>query len=127
MKNDAKFCKSSLCHALFSLEEKKFAFSLIELMVSLIVISLVAVSFSPVITKKLKNKEINTSLASKDSLPVGTIVAYLGQSAPEGWLLCDGKTFSETKYPKLKLFLGKNKTPDLRGYIPKGATEEENK
>ena len=126
MKKCAKFCKSELEHAKFSLKKKFLAFSLVELMLSLIVISLVAVAFSPVVTKKLKNQEINSSLAPNE-LPVGTIVAYLGQKAPDGWLMCDGKEFSEAKYPKLKLFLGKNKTPNLRGYIPKGATEEENK
>ncbi len=102
------------------------AFSLVELMLSLIVISLVAVAFSPVITKKLSSGKDEITL-QKDSVPVGTIMIWLGQEAPEGWLLCDGKDFSEAKYPKLKKFLGKTKTPDMRGYVPKGATDKENK
>lgn len=52
--------------------------------------------------------------------PVGTIVAYGGSSAPTGWLLCDGSTFSATTYSSLNTVLGGNTLPDLRARVPMG-------
>ena len=51
-----------------SLNLKKVAFSLIELMISLIVISLVAAAFTPVITKKLKTSSIFGSSGGGNSV-----------------------------------------------------------
>ncbi len=49
-------------------------------------------------------------------MPVGSIVAYHGAAAPDGWLWCDGSTIpQEDKYKDLKGLLGKSTTPDLRG------------
>ncbi len=111
--------------------KKMLAFSLAEMLVALVVVSCLVSAFAPVITKKRKNSAAALSSLGSDAMPVGTIVAYLGQEPPEGWLLCDGEDFSALKYPKLKEFLGTNKTPNLRGYSLKGATladiEEANK
>ena len=46
-------------------------------------------------------------------VPVGTIVAYPGASAPTGWLLCNGT--STTGYTTLAALVGAT-TPDLQGY-----------
>lgn len=51
-----------------SLNLKKVAFSLIELMISLIVVSLVAAAFTPVITKKLKTSSIFGSSGGGNSV-----------------------------------------------------------
>lgn len=47
-------------------------------------------------------------------VPVGTIVAYAGATAPAGWLLCDGAT-SVTSFPALQAILGTATTPNLKG------------
>lgn len=45
-------------------------------------------------------------------VPVGTVVAYAGATAPTGWLLCNGT--STTGYPSLAALVGAT-TPDFRG------------
>ena len=58
--------------------------------------------------------------------PIGTIqsqagtAAYFQQLQLDGWLLCDGSTFSQTTYPELYNALGTNVLPDLRGRILEG-------
>lgn len=56
--------------------------------------------------------------------PVGTIMPYVGNTAPLGWLLCDGASYSSTSYPKLSALCGTKfgtasaglfKVPDLKG------------
>lgn len=56
--------------------------------------------------------------------PVGTIMPYVGSTAPTGWLLCDGASYSSTSYPKLSALCGTKfgtagaglfKVPDLKG------------
>ena len=53
-------------------------------------------------------------------VPVGTITAYGGSSAPTGWLLCNGDAISGS-YTSLIALVGAN-TPDLRGRFPMGKT-----
>ncbi|MCW3121998.1 MAG: phage Tail Collar [Flavipsychrobacter sp.] len=45
-------------------------------------------------------------------MPVGSIIAYGGSIAPEGWLLCDGQSCKA--YTDLQKVVGDN-VPDLRG------------
>lgn len=54
-------------------------------------------------------------------VPVGTIAAYAGTSAPTGWLLCNGDAFSAATYPSLYTLLGNvATTPDMKGRFPIG-------
>ena len=46
-------------------------------------------------------------------VPIGTIVDYYGTTAPNGWLICDGRAVPDSM-PDLKALIGNN-TPDLRG------------
>jgi len=52
-------------------------------------------------------------------VPVGTINAYAGATAPTGWLLCNGT--STTGYTALAALVGAT-TPDMRGLFPIGKT-----
>lgn len=61
--------------------------------------------------------------------PVGTIIPFYGNTAPSGYLTCDGSQFDENTYPVLYALLGNNHTPDLRectlkmvGENPNGAS-----
>lgn len=61
--------------------------------------------------------------------PVGSLQAFAGASAPTGWLLCDGTSYSTSVYPELFSVLGYTyggsganfNVPDLRGRVPMGA------
>jgi len=62
-------------------------------------------------------------------MPVGSIIAYRGANAPEGWLLCDGadlkdKKFSDSKFNDLKKISGEW-IPDLRSRFIVGANPED--
>ena len=60
--------------------------------------------------------------------PVGSLQAYAGASAPTGWLLCDGTSYSTSVYPELFSVLGYTyggssgnfNVPDLRGRVVVG-------
>lgn len=52
--------------------------------------------------------------APSDIAPLGSVFAYEGNTAPDGYLFCDGSTFDTSKYPDLYLFLGSDTLPDLR-------------
>lgn len=64
------------------------------------------------------------------AVPIGSVTAYAGQSAPAGWLLCSGQTVSRTQYSGLFLTIGTTygagdgsttfALPDLRGRVPAG-------
>ena len=64
--------------------------------------------------------------------PPGAVIPYAGSTAPDGWLLCDGRTVSRTTYAALFAVIGATygagdgKTtfalPDLRGNVPAGVT-----
>ena len=56
-------------------------------------------------------------------IPVGVVEAYMGATAPTGWLLCDGSTFDTSIYPKLYELLGSDTLPDLRESVLVGAGE----
>lgn len=56
--------------------------------------------------------------------PVGTVLPFVGNTAPSGWLLCDGSEYSSTLYPKLAALCatkfgsassGNFRVPNLKG------------
>jgi len=52
--------------------------------------------------------------------PVGTIVMWLNDDIPDGWVLCDGATLP-SEASDLLILLGTTKSPDLRGYVISGS------
>lgn len=61
--------------------------------------------------------------------PVGTIMPFVGSTAPAGWLPCAGGEYSSSVYPKLSALCGTKfgsaaagnfKVPDLRGRVMAG-------
>ena len=62
------------------------------------------------------------------AVPVGTIMQYVGDAAPSGWLMCDGRVLAaDTIYDDLRAVIGtkygggtENRLPDLRAKFPLG-------
>lgn len=63
-----------------------------------------------------------------DSMPVGTIMQYAGETIPNGWLLCNGDAVASTEYPELYEAIGTTyggtsdnfRLPDFRGRVAVG-------
>lgn len=63
-------------------------------------------------------------------IPSGTIQMYIGTTAPDGWLMCDGSEYFQWQYPELVAVLpdllinditGRFNTPDMVRHMPIGA------
>ena len=61
--------------------------------------------------------------------PIGSMQPFVGDTAPQGWLLCDGAEHDQTTFPRLSAMCGtkfgaavagKFKVPDLRGRVIAG-------
>lgn len=67
---------------------------------------------------------------SGDTLPIGAITQFSGETAPTNWLLCNGQAISRTDYAELFGVIGTTygtgdgsttfNLPDLRGRVPVG-------
>lgn len=74
---------------------------------------------------------VDAAAALQSWAPVGTLSGFAGQSAPEGWLLCDGAELPRTQYRQLFAVIGEAygrgdgsttfRIPDLRGRTAIGA------
>ena len=51
-------------------------------------------------------QDVIKSLSSTSSIPVGTVIAYMGTSAPDGFLLMDGGEYSKKTYAALYAVVG---------------------
>jgi len=66
-------------------------------------------------------------------MPPGIVVPYFGDTAPSGWLLCDGGLYSISVYPDLYNVIGNRyggsgsrfRVPDLRGQLLRGKKNDE--
>lgn len=83
---------------------------------------------SPVITSNNTNY---ANLSWEVLVPIGTIIQYAGDTAPSGWLLCNGTQVSQTIYANLFAVVahkfayvpytsGQFYLPDFRGKVPMG-------
>jgi microcystin-dependent protein len=56
------------------------------------------------------------------AVPVGALMMWATGTAPPGWLICNGGSFSGTDYPALQSVLGSTTLPDLRDRFPIGTS-----
>lgn len=79
--------------------------------------------------------EINDILFENLLLPSGSVIEYAGDTAPNGWLICDGSAISRQKYSKLFEVIGTTygsgdgdstfNLPNLKGKIPVGLNSDD--
>lgn len=70
------------------------------------------------------------NIANFESAPVGAILPYGGSTAPQDWLICDGRAISRTTYAELFAIIGTSygsgdgsttfNLPNLKGKVPVG-------
>ena len=54
----------------------------------------------------LTNENGNLAINFQYINPVGTIICYAGETAPQGWFVCDGSEISKVLYPSLFAVIG---------------------
>lgn len=83
--------------------------------------SYLKVSQGNVVFSDEKLQAVPYAIHAQNGVPTGTIMAYIGATAPAGWLLCDGAAFSDnTTNAKLKELLGGLNTPNLNARYLRG-------
>ena len=112
-------------------KESKKAFSLAEMMVVMLILTLALAASLPIITKQ--QHAIQT--ATTGGVPVGIIIAYAGITVPTGWLPCDGSSIARATYADLFAAISTTygsvsgstfNLPDLRGRVPLGLDSSTN-
>ncbi|OYZ01216.1 MAG: hypothetical protein B7Y37_07965 [Sphingobacteriia bacterium 28-36-52] len=79
------------------------------------------VSQGLVVFSNEKLQAVPYAIQAQNGVPTGTIMAYVGTTAPTGWLMCDGASFPDNVYhAQLKTLLGSTTAPDLRGLFLRG-------
>lgn len=69
-----------------------------------------------------KLQAVPYAIFAQNGVPTGSIIPFIGTAAPIGWLLCDGKPFTDdVTTAKLKALLGSTNTPNLNGMFLRGA------
>lgn len=101
-------------------DAKKFAFTLVEMLMALLIVSVVLSASLPVISQRTKAQSINYS--KYGAVPIG-IIAIWGSAKPlpdNTWLECNGQAIpSGIEYEEIRKIYGTN-LPDYRGVFLRG-------
>ena len=84
------------------MRRKSNGFSLAEMMIAMLIVSICLAATMPIITKSTSpNAEV-----ALEGVPIGTISLYTGRRIPKGWLYCDGSELPREKFHKLFKVIG---------------------
>jgi len=73
-----------------------------------------------------KLQAVPYAIHAQNGVPTGTIMAFIGTTAPEGWLLCNGASFADNAAnAKLRELLGSFNTPNLTARYLRGTGTSE--
>ena len=114
----------------FFFRNNKYAFTLIEMLVVFLVISILLAITAPTITKRTKadfnltqrvNKlEDDIEELKSNAIPIGTIAIWSTSTVPTGWLICNGQVIpAGDDYAEIRAMYGSN-VPDFRGMFLRG-------
>jgi microcystin-dependent protein len=79
------------------------------------------VSQGSVIFSDEQLQSVPYAISAFNGVPTGSIMPYIGASAPNGWLLCDGSAIDINDYTApLRSLLGSSNTPNLNGLFLRG-------
>ncbi len=95
---------------------KTKAFSLAEMLIVILLMSVAMVVMAPVMTKKVKEPPPQVKIVGGmgDGVPVGTIVLFYGDNIPEGWQECSGQSLSTHGFEELAISVNHyGNLPDL--------------
>ncbi|WP_114752466.1 tail fiber protein [Pleomorphovibrio marinus] len=68
-----------------------------------------------------KLKQVPYAVSAGNGVPTGSIMPYIGDTAPHGWVLCQGQDISNVPgSARLRDLLGTATVPDLRGMFLRG-------
>ena len=70
-----------------------------------------------------KLKQVPYAIAAGNGVPTGSIMPYIGTTAPAGWVMCDGSLLEANATNKALRDLVGGSTPNLRGMFLRGAGE----
>jgi hypothetical protein len=70
-----------------------------------------------------KLKQVPYAIAASNGVPTGSIMPYIGTTAPAGWVMCDGSLLEANATNKALRDLVGGSTPNLRGMFLRGAGE----
>lgn len=97
--------------------KRNAAFTMIEIMMALVVVSIMLAVLAPVITSTKPSETANIKVTNVDNTPVGVIVAWFGSNYPDGWLPVSGQYIDASQYPELANALQRDTLPDLNAGI----------
>ncbi|HIQ89702.1 TPA: tail fiber protein [Candidatus Galligastranaerophilus faecipullorum] len=96
-------------------------FTLAEMLVATLVLSIMLVVMAPVMTKKAKERvsqKIEVVQSQEQGVPVGAIVLWYGPDIPEGWQECSGQMLDENEMSELKNAISTSDyLPDLNRFL----------
>ena len=66
-------------------------------------------------------RQVPYAIAAANGVPTGSIMPYIGTTAPDGWVLCDGRSLSAISgSAALIALVGTNTAPNLQGMFLRG-------
>lgn len=74
---------------------------------------------TPLSDEKLKH--VPYAIAANNGVPTGSIMPFVGTTAPAGWVLCNGQSLAGVTGSRDLIALVGNNAPDLRGMFLRGA------
>lgn len=92
----------------------------------------VQISGRRVIVTGANGGDVDPPVEIPDGIPTGSMQMFAGTAAPDGWLLCNGATFSSTTYPELAALVGDKfgahvgtsyKLPNMTNRFPLGGAD----
>lgn len=83
---------------------KNKAFSTVELLIAIIIISILLVALAPVMTKKSTAKQ--PVVKQTDGVPVGAMMYWYGTNYPKNWMPVKGQDITGDEYKSLREAMG---------------------